>query len=87
MSLLIRRAVRHMWTVSDATETAATSASTPFPERLVRGALEQVRAPMLMTIESAMPQCTAGISSRRPLLRRYARLMATMRKASSLREA
>ena len=37
---------------------------------------------MLMKTESAMPQCTAGISSRRPLLRRYARLMATIRKAS-----
>ena len=83
MSRLMRRAVRHMWTVSEATDTAATIASS-LPERLVRRALKRNAAPMLMASASAMPQWTAAISSRRPLFRRYARLMATIRKASSL---
>src|SRR5438132_1511201 len=38
---------------------------------------------MLIAIDTAIPHRTAGTSSWRPLLRRYARLMATIRKASS----
>src|SRR5258707_9221380 len=36
----------------------------------------------LTTIAAAMPQCTAGVKRARPDLRKYERLIATMRKAS-----
>ena len=49
--------------MSDATDTAAASASTPFPQRLIPRLIEQPPAPMLSTTDAAMPQCTAGISS------------------------
>ena len=48
MSVLIRRAVRHMCTVSDATDTAATSASTPSQSAWFEARWNRYAAPMLM---------------------------------------
>jgi hypothetical protein len=72
-----------MWTVSEATDTAATSASTPSHSAWLAARAKRNAAPMLVTIASAMPQWTAGMSSCLPLFRRNARLIATIRKASS----
>ncbi len=63
----MRRAVRHMWTVSDATEMAAAIARMPSHSAWLAARAKRNAAPMLMATASAMPQWTAGTSSRRPL--------------------
>ena len=70
ISLLIFFAVRHMWTVSVATETAATSARMPSHNAWFEACWNRYAAPTLRSTDRPMPQCTAGMNSRRPLLRR-----------------
>ena len=82
ISLLIFLAVRHMCTVSVATDTAAARASTPSQSAWLAACWNKYAAPTLSNTDRPMPQCTAGINSRRPLLRKYARLMAMIRNAS-----
>ena len=59
-----------MWTMSDATSTAATSARTPSHSAWFDARWNSIAAPMLSEHESAMPQWTAGMSWCLPLLRR-----------------
>ena len=83
MSPLIRRAVRHIWTVSEVAGNNRGNCQQSFPQRLVGLALERNAAPMLMRIDRAdapVPRPARGRRGRS--FASSARLMATMRKAS-----
>ena len=83
MSCFTWRAVRHMCTDQRRHRDGGSDREETFPQRLIGCALEhECGADADEDREYAMPQRTAGISSWRPALRRYARLMATMRNAS-----
>ena len=70
MSRFRWRPARHMWTVNDATSTAATRASTPSQSDWLAALASSTPAPMLRTTDPTMPQRTAGMRPARPVLRK-----------------
>ena len=62
ISRFMRCACRHMWTMSDATSTAATRARMPSQSAWFDARWNSIPAAMLSSTEIPMPQWTAGMS-------------------------
>ena len=83
MSRFMRRPKRHMCTIIHVTDAAATRASGPSSHSWFAAWKSRYPATVLSASDSATPHRTAEIRAPRPDLRRYARMMATIRKASN----